>query len=103
MARLIVNQLGAIRSMNIEIKQLTLFIGEQATGKSTLCKAVYFFRSFKELLLQYLYDVALNGKSEYGFPKAMNYRVKDSLLSFLDIAGGCRMTFLSNMNIAVII
>lgn len=77
MAKIIIKHLGVIREFEMEIKRFNLFIGEQATGKSTICKAVYFFRSIKNELIEYLYTLAIDGESENGkFPKALNSTCK---------------------------
>lgn len=72
MAKIIINHLGAISSFETEINRLNLFIGEQATGKSTICKAIYFFRSIKDELIKYLYNIAIDGPQQELFPKAIN-------------------------------
>jgi predicted ATPase len=41
--KLIVRNFGAIRELDLDIKDLPLFIGEQATGKSAVAKLIYFF------------------------------------------------------------
>lgn len=77
MATVRINHLGPIQMMEVDISKFNLFIGEQATGKSTICKAVYYFRNFKEILLEYLYSIVLTGKRENVFPKALNFQMKD--------------------------
>lgn len=77
MATVRINHLGPIQRMDVDINKFNLFIGEQATGKSTICKAVYYFRNFKEILLEYLYSIVLTGKRENVFPKALNFQMKD--------------------------
>lgn len=52
-AKIVIDHLASIHHVEIELKQMNVFIGEQATGKSTLCKAVYYFRNLKEILLDY--------------------------------------------------
>ena len=52
MHQLIINQLGPIRHCELDIRNTTILTGYQASGKSTIAKAVYFFRSLKEDLLQ---------------------------------------------------
>jgi predicted ATPase len=44
MEKLIVRNFGSIRDVEIELKDLTLFIGETGTGKSTLAKLIAIFR-----------------------------------------------------------
>ncbi len=77
MAFVRINHLGPIQRIDVKVGKFNLFIGEQATGKSTICKAVYYFRNFKEILLKYLYNIILTGKEENVFPKALNYQMKD--------------------------
>jgi predicted ATPase len=45
MEKLIVKNFGAIRNIEIQLKDLTIFIGETGTGKSTLAKLVSIFRN----------------------------------------------------------
>ena len=47
MQKVIIKHLGPIKELEMEIKDFNLLIGEQATGKSTVAKAIYFFRSIK--------------------------------------------------------
>lgn len=77
MARIVIHHLGAIKEFEMDIKQFNLFIGEQATGKSTICKAIYFFRSIKNELIEYLYALAIDGEeNEDKFPKVLNSKCK---------------------------
>ena len=48
MHRLIINQLGPIQHCKLDIRGTTILTGYQASGKSTIAKAVYFFRSLKD-------------------------------------------------------
>ncbi len=45
-----IRNLGPIKEFDSEIKDLTLLIGGQGTGKSTIAKAVFFFRSMKDVV-----------------------------------------------------
>ncbi len=40
MERLIVKNFGAIKNIELELKKLTVFIGETGAGKSTIAKLV---------------------------------------------------------------
>ena len=48
MHQLIIHHLGPIQDCNISIKQTTVLTGYQASGKSTIAKAIYFFRTIKD-------------------------------------------------------
>lgn len=48
MQKIEINNFGPISNATIELGKVTLLIGEQATGKSTVSQLVYFFKSLKE-------------------------------------------------------
>ena len=62
MHKIQIKYLGPVKDLDLEVKDFNLLIGEQATGKSTVAKAVYFFRIIKTTLADYLcqlYDTSL--------------------------------------------
>ncbi len=48
---------GPVRSFQMEVEKFNLLIGEQAAGKSTIAKSVYFFRAIKTKIIDYLTQV----------------------------------------------
>jgi predicted ATPase len=52
MHRISIKNFGPISDAEIEIGDLTIIIGEQATGKSAISKLIYFFQSLKEDVLK---------------------------------------------------
>ncbi len=56
MQRITLRPLGPIKSVEIPVKGLIVFIGPQASGKSTICKAIFFFRSLRDDLVKYILD-----------------------------------------------
>jgi AAA ATPase domain len=48
MQKIKINNFGPISNVTIDLGKVTLLIGEQATGKSTVSQLVYFFKSLKE-------------------------------------------------------
>lgn len=48
MQKIEITNFGPISNATIELGKVTLLIGEQATGKSTVSQLVYFFKSLKE-------------------------------------------------------
>ena len=78
-----IRHLGPLTNIKIEINQVNILIGEQATGKSTLSKAIYFFRSIKNEIRNYLIESYLNEKS-LSFPRALNRPIKEM---FIDLFG----------------
>lgn len=86
MQKIEIKYLGPVKELKMEIKDFNLLIGEQATGKSTVAKAIYFFRIIKTTLTDYLcqlFDTALyngNDVSE-GFNKVLKKELKSVFIS----------------------
>ena len=86
MQKIEIRYLGPVKELKMDIKDFNLLIGEQATGKSTVAKAIYFFRTIKTTLTDYLcqlYDTALyNGKdASEGFQKVIKKELKSVFIS----------------------
>ena len=57
MQKIIIKNFAAIEYAEIEIKKVLVLIGEQASGKSTIAKLIYFFKSLKDdLFIQIYHD-----------------------------------------------
>jgi len=56
MPKIIVEKFKGIQNAEIEIRDMVVLIGEQATGKSTLAKLVYFFQSLGDLYFDFISD-----------------------------------------------
>ena len=48
MHRLVLKNVGPIRDCQIDITQFNVFTGAQASGKSTVAKSIFFFRTIKD-------------------------------------------------------
>jgi predicted ATPase len=55
MQKIIIKNFGAIEYAEIEVKKILVLIGEQASGKSTIAKLIYFFKSLREDLFIQIY------------------------------------------------
>ena len=93
MHRLQIRNFGPIDSCDIDVGSFEVFTGAQASGKSTIAKAIFFFRTIKDDIIdvmmrrdgsadQYSLDEALYrqliSKFEqlFGTPKTMNSDMK---------------------------
>jgi energy-coupling factor transporter ATP-binding protein EcfA2 len=67
MHKIQVSNFMALKDVAIDIPDLVVLLGEQASGKSTLSKLVYFFRSLKDEFIDHIVDLAYGEgqKSEY--------------------------------------
>ena len=55
MQKIIIKNFGAIDYAEIEIKKVLVLIGEQASGKSTIAKLIYFFKSLRDDIFNKIY------------------------------------------------
>lgn len=79
MATIDIRNLGPISNYHMDIKKFNLLIGEQATGKSTISKCIYFFRMIKSELVEHLYSFATDPDyaRENWFPRALSKPMKN--------------------------
>lgn len=65
----VINNFGPISKARVDLnKNFQIFIGEQASGKSTICKIVYFCQRIRDYTLEFLMDSAQffqNHRNEY--------------------------------------
>ena len=57
MQKIYIRNLGPINKVELDINKFNLLIGEQATGKSTIAKSIYFFRLIKTNVIDYLCQI----------------------------------------------
>ncbi|MCE2697233.1 MAG: AAA family ATPase [Nostocales cyanobacterium LE14-WE4] len=55
MQKIIIHNFAAIKYAEIEVKKILVLIGEQASGKSTIAKLIYFFKTIQEDLFSQIY------------------------------------------------
>jgi len=55
MQKIIIKNFGAIEYAEIEIKKVLVLIGEQASGKSTIAKLIYLFKSLRDDIFKKIY------------------------------------------------
>jgi predicted ATPase len=55
MQKIIIENFGPIEYAEIEVKKILVLIGEQASGKSTIAKLIYFFKTIQEDLFSQIY------------------------------------------------
>ena len=54
MQKIYIRNNGPVKYFEMEIEKFNLLIGEQATGKSTIAKSVYYFKTIKTKIIDYL-------------------------------------------------
>lgn len=58
--RIIIEHFGPIQNVELELTRLNAFIGEQASGKSTIVKAVYFFKIIRDDFIKQVFSSIAN-------------------------------------------
>ncbi len=81
--KLVVKNFGPINYIELEVKPFMVFIGPQASGKSTISKSVYFFKSLRDDVFKYFLEVLESGKS----PKPLGTVAKRIRKKFLNFFG----------------
>lgn len=109
MQKIEIRNSGPVKAFGMEIKRFNLLIGEQATGKSTIAKAIYFFQVNKRAITNYLIQIcetnSYNGKSQerINFYKAIRHELKDVFIQLFgyswDLNPDTEMTYYFTDNV----
>ncbi|NER21633.1 MAG: ATP-binding protein [Symploca sp. SIO1C2] len=81
--RLTIYKFGPVTEIQLDLKDLLIFIGSQASGKSTVSKAIFFFKSLRDDLISYLYQCYEQKK----FEDSISNFAKRSKQKFIKIYG----------------
>lgn len=72
MQKIIIKNFGPVKNAEIEITPLLVLIGEQATGKSTIAKLIYFFKSLSDDFLRRVFILQdFNIKNDISYQKIL--------------------------------
>ena len=85
MSRICIYKLGPVQKAEIDLdKKMQVFIGTQASGKSTVCKVIYYCQKIRDYTLDFLMDreqFSENHENEY-FNNYMKYLTKQFMGCF---------------------
>ncbi|HCC51015.1 MAG TPA: hypothetical protein DEQ30_02335 [Porphyromonadaceae bacterium] len=85
MQKIVIKNFGPISCAEIEVKKTVVLIGEQATGKSTIAKLIYYFKSLREDLFNTIYKSSITD-SAFVF-NYINHLIIPSRAKFYDFFG----------------
>jgi len=86
MQRIEIKNFGPIKNIQLDIKDYMVFIGPQASGKSTISKSIYFFKSLRDDIVRYIRE----GLEQEKFDKAPGIYAKSIRRKFLNFWGPTR-------------
>ena len=70
MQKLSIKNFGPISELNINISNIMIFIGPQASGKSTVSKSIYLFKSLKDDLVKHVIEAVEKEDIKFSSQKA---------------------------------
>lgn len=84
--KLIIHNLGPIKDCELDIKDYMIFTGQQASGKSTVAKSIFFFKNIKNLLMLLIKKQLFFIENEINIP-LKDKLIKEIRLNFLQVFG----------------
>ena len=84
--KLIIHNLGPMKNCELYIKDYMVFTGQQASGKSTVAKSIFFFKNIKNLLMLLIKKQLFLIESEINIP-LKDKLIKEIRLNFLQVFG----------------
>ncbi|CAH0994448.1 hypothetical protein EMA8858_00558 [Emticicia aquatica] len=83
MQRIIVKNFGPLKDIDLEIKDYMVFLGPQASGKSTLAKLIYFGKDLQSIIFRFFSYFELQTESEFNLDGLFNY-IRRELFSVIE-------------------
>jgi predicted ATP-dependent endonuclease of OLD family len=80
MQKIVIKNFGAIVDAEIDVKRVLVLIGEQASGKSTIAKLIYFFKSLRDDLFEQIYKDA--NKEHFDIVSDLIFPIREKFYDF---------------------
>lgn len=81
MQKIEIHNFGPIQYFTMELKQMNIFIGSQASGKSTIAKSIFFCKAIKDDFIDYVYQIE-NREQNTKLIRNMNKNLRNKFMSF---------------------
>ncbi|WP_347068801.1 AAA family ATPase [Flavobacterium sp. WV_118_3] len=82
MQRIEIKNFGPIKELDLEIQDFSLLIGPQASGKSTIAKTIFFFKSLNDDLVKYFIDALDKNEFKKHFNNSYGKIVRQKFLDY---------------------
>ncbi len=80
MQKIEIKNFGAIKHAEIEVKKVLVLIGEQASGKSTISKLIYFFKILRDELFNRVYQDST--RDYFDIPQDLIFPIRQKFYDF---------------------
>lgn len=81
MQKIILKNFGPVVNVEMEVNDFLIFIGQQASGKSTISKSIYFFKSLRTDFLKYLFEAVEKNNFDHNLTN-IGKRIRAKFLDF---------------------
>jgi predicted ATPase len=95
--QLTIHQFGPISDIKLDLNDILVFIGSQASGKSTISKAIFFFKSLRDDLYRYYLDCYNQNKFDDSisrFSKLVNLKFTKFYGSTTQLSPDTKLTYI---------
>ena len=82
MQKIEIRNFGPIKDLSLDIKDFMLFIGPQASGKSTIAKTIFFFKSLNDDLVKFFMELLEKNESLNSPIRAFEKVVRQKFLDY---------------------
>jgi predicted ATPase len=82
MQKLLIQNFGPIVRADVKIEDFMVLIGPQASGKSTISKSIYLFKSLKDDLVRYIIDTIEENSKLHEPATAFKKKIRTKFVSF---------------------
>ena len=92
MHKVIINKLGPIKNVELYCNDFMVFTGAQASGKSTIAKTIFFFRTIKDDILSLMIKKvsSINGDISESLNKALETELRDKFMRVFGSSWGMK-------------
>ena len=75
--KIVIKNFGPIEFAEIDLKKTIVIIGEQASGKSTIAKIIYFYKSLRDDLFSQVFSKSTPDSKDYDIKTAFVFEARD--------------------------
>ena len=91
MARIIIKKLGPVKNCDMVLNNFCILTGPQASGKSTIAKAIFFFRTIKDDCVSLYTKRLLSSAEDKDFTKALKKQLRGKFMQMFGSSWGMSM------------